>query len=123
MIDTYEGTRTLLSAKRGLHKTFASAVDAASSDLLSLINTHPFDREVAAAWPRIHAQVVGGDPRAPRLVTPGKYDSASGYLTLYVKNSRTLFAMKSKQRAITAALKALPSAPKNLKTVLQIAIG
>ena len=99
--------------ERGLHKTFSSAVDAASADLLTQLNTHPFDREVASSWSKLFKGVP---------INPGKYDPATGYLTLYVANARTLYAMKSKQRQINTILKGIPGAPKNLKTVLQIRV-
>lgn len=93
--------------KRGRHKTFASAADAALSDLMTVKD--PFFDSLADKWRDLF-------PNLP--VKPGRFDD--GKIVLYVKTAPLSFAMRPQLPRIRKVLLGLPGAPKRLSLRLEI---
>ena len=92
--------------KRGRHKTFASAVGSAFSDLL--VERSDFYDSLVDNWQRLF-------PDQP--ARPGRYED--GKIFLYVKNAPTLFMMRPRLAAIKRRLAAIPGAPKKIDLRLE----
>jgi hypothetical protein len=93
--------------KRGRHKTFASALDAVVSDILTERND--FFDSLSDRWPSLFPGLAA---------KPGRYDG--GKMFLYVKSAPALFATRPKLPAVKRALAKLPGAPKSINLVLEI---
>jgi len=92
--------------KRGLHKTTASAFDAAFRDLMTEKNA--FFDSLVDNWKRIF-------PDLP--ARPGRYED--GKIFIYVRNAPTAFLVRPRLRAIAARLAALPGAPAKIDLRLE----
>ncbi|MBO7683469.1 MAG: hypothetical protein J6T51_01945 [Kiritimatiellae bacterium] len=99
--------RPLAPDKRGLHGTFASAVDAAARDMLA--EHDPFFDSLADRW-------GGLFPALP--ATPGRYED--GKIFLYVRNAAASYMVRPRLRAVAARLARLPGAPKRVNLRLEI---
>lgn len=93
--------------KRGRHKSFNSAMEAALKDLLTEKNA--FYDSLCDNWARLF-------PELP--AKPGRYQDGTIYI--YVRNAPTSFVVRPKLRAIKAKLAALPGAPKKFDLKLEI---
>lgn len=93
--------------KRGRHKSFNSAMEAALKDLLTERNA--FYDSLCDDWARLF-------PELP--AKPGRYQDGTIYI--YVRNAPTSFVVRPKLRAIKAKLAALPGAPKKFDLKLEI---
>jgi len=92
--------------KRGLHKTTASAFDAAFKDLMTEKNAF-FDSLVdnwKALFPDLPAR-------------PGRYED--GKIFVYVRNAPTAFLVRPRLKAIAARLASLPGAPAKIDLRLE----
>lgn len=102
-----EHWRPLAPDKRGRHPTFASAVDAAISELM--IPRGGFLDVVCDEWRRLF-------PNLP--ARPGRY--AGGVLFVYVRSSADMFVLRPRLKAISARLAAIPGSPARLKLRLEV---
>ncbi|MGN0854360.1 MAG: hypothetical protein ACI4R9_02435 [Kiritimatiellia bacterium] len=102
-----ESWRPLAPDRRGRHKTFASAIDAAFQDLLTEKN--PFFDTLVDRWPSLF-------PDLP--ARPGRYEA--GKIFLYVRNAPTNFALRAKLPMIRRTLARQPGAPKKIDLRLEI---
>lgn len=92
--------------KRGLHRTAASAFDAALKDLMTERND--FFDSLVDNWRSLF-------PDLP--ARPGRY--VDGKIFVYVRNAPTAFLVRPKLRQIAAKLAALPGAPKKIDLRLE----
>ena len=92
--------------KRGLHKTTASAFEAAFRDLTTEKNE--FFDSLCDNWKALF-------PDLP--ARPGRYED--GKIFVYVRNAPTAFLVRPRLRAIAAKLAALPGAPKRIDLRLE----
>ncbi len=93
--------------KRGRHKTFASAVDAATQDIL--VERDPFFESLTDRWRSLFPASAA---------RPGRYDS--GKIVLYVRSAPALFAFRPRLAQVKKALAALPGAPSKIDLRLEI---
>ena len=94
-------------AKRGRHRTFASAVDAALGGLMTERND--FFDSLADRWRELFPDIPA---------RPGRYED--GRIFIYVANAPTLWLVRPKLAAVKRALARLPGAPRRLDLVLEI---
>ncbi|MBR1920936.1 MAG: DUF721 domain-containing protein [Kiritimatiellae bacterium] len=92
--------------KRGRHKSFSSALDAALADMV--VERNAFFDTLADNWRRIF-------PNQP--ARPGRYED--GKIFLYVNNAPTLFLMRPRLPMIRRRLAELPGAPKRIELRLE----
>ena len=93
--------------KRGRHKSFASATEAALKDLMTEKNA--FYDSLCDNWKALF-------PDLP--ARPGRYES--GTIFIYVRNAPTSYVVRPKLRAIKAKLATLAGAPKRIDLKLEI---
>ncbi len=93
--------------ERGRHATFASAVQAAFNDLLT-VHDEFFD-SLVDRWKELF-------PALPAI--PGRFED--GKIFLYVKNAPTNFAIRARLPAIRKLLLQLPGAPKRIDLRVEI---
>ena len=93
--------------KRGRHETFASAVNAAVTDMLT--EHDPFFDSLVDIWQDLF-------PTLP--ATPGRYED--GKIFVYVRNAATAYMVRPRLRTIAARLARLPGAPRKMNLKLEI---
>lgn len=93
--------------KRGLHKSFAAAAEAAVKDLLTPHD--PFYEALVDNWKILF-------PKLP--ARPGRFDA--GKIFLYVPNAPTMFSLRPQLPKFRKLLAALPNAPKKIDLRLEI---
>ena len=93
--------------KRGRHKTFASAVGSAFSDLL--VERSDFYDSLVDNWKALFPDVPA---------RPGRYEN--GRIYIYVRNAPTSYVVRPKLRTIAAKLATLPGAPSKIDLRLEI---
>lgn len=99
--------RPLEPEKRGRHRTFASAIEAAARELM--VERNPFFDAVVDRW----NELFPGSP-----ARPGRSDG--GRIVLYVRSAPALFAFRPRLPAVKRALASLPGAPERLDVRLEI---
>jgi len=92
--------------KRGLHKTTASAFDAAFKDLTTEKNA--FFDSLVDNWRMLF-------PGLP--ARPGRYED--GKIFVYVRNAPTAFLVRPQLKSIAARLATLPGAPAKIDLRLE----
>ena len=92
--------------RRGRHKTFRSALDAALADLV--VERNDFFDKLSRSWKSLF-------PDQP--ARPGRYED--GKIFLYVRNAPTLFLMRPRLPAIRRRLAELPGAPSRIELRLE----
>ncbi len=93
--------------ERGQHVTFAAAVSAAFSELVTERST--FFDSLADLWPTLFPDC---------LARPGRFED--GRIFLYVRSASALYSMRPKLPNIRQALAKLPDAPKRIELRLEI---
>ena len=92
--------------RRGRHKTFGSALDAALADLV--VERNDFFEQISRNWRRLF-------PDQP--IRPGRYED--GKIFLYVRNAPTLFMMRPRLPLLRRRLAELPGAPARMELRLE----
>ncbi len=106
MVDRNLYGKAIEPEKRGRHKTFVSAINAAFPELVKERNE--FFDSLADNWKRLF-------PDQP--ARPGRYED--GKIFIYVKNAPTLFLMRPRLATIKRRLATLPGAPKKIDLRLE----
>ncbi len=93
--------------KRGMHPSFASAVEASFKDLTYVPD--PFFDMLADRWGELFPSLAA---------RPGRREG--NRLFLYVKSAPSLFSVRPRLSAVKRALSALQGAPRRLEVYLEI---
>ena len=93
--------------KRGRHKNFLSAMDAALGDLTTEHNA--FFDSLFDVWRKLF-------PKMP--ARPGRYED--GHIFIYVPSAPALYSMRPRMKKIASVLAMLPNAPKKISLKLEI---